>query len=390
MSEALEMLKARPVGPVVQPKVRDTDLSSKIEVTDGKVELTVNDREGTVDESTGKTYLLEEGLNPEDWKITGFRKIKYGNPAMPMESVRFTYAPVRGVETFEMPDLDDLHRAIKASTPIRPRAQQHGSLTTLVADIADPQTGKTGERGGTEELLVRLEKSLARWTEKAEEVRPAEILVLDGGDAIENFESVASEERTNDLQLTEQIRVWRRIFWSWIDRAADLAPVVKVASVPSNHCRVRRGKGNLGTPADDYGIEVLSQVADMASVYPERYGHVSFHSPAGESESLAIPLVGGKIIGAAHGHQVTNPNNFAKWLGGQALGRTPISAADIFLFHHFHHLRIEAIGDDRWFFIAPTSDNGSSWFRNLSGNESEPGVLSFLVDERGWYGLDIC
>jgi hypothetical protein len=57
------------------------------------------------------------------------------------------------------------------------------------------------------------------------------------------------------------------------------------------------------------------------------------------------------------------------------------------VFGHFHNLRVETIGNDRWFFIAPTIDAGSSWFGNVNGVESRSGVLTFVVDECGWKNL---
>jgi hypothetical protein len=38
--------------------------------------------------------------------------------------------------------------------------------------------------------------------------------------------------------------------------------------------------------------------------------------------------------------------------------------------------------------ISPTMDGGSSWFQ-YSGERSEPGVLSFMVDADGWRDLHV-
>jgi hypothetical protein len=55
---------------------------------------------------------------------------------------------------------------------------------------------------------------------------------------------------------------------------------------------------------------------------------------------------------------------------------------------HFHHLVVEAFGDMQWLFICPTMDNGSSWFTPSSGERSEPGILTFSVDARGWFDFE--
>lgn len=379
---------ALPPRPVVT-RAAEKNLSSVLEVKGDVAEVTVNLAKDEPEEPEGKARdLLERhGLDPAQFMVTGFRTSTWtmanGEDGT---STRFTFARKGSAAAGGtlLPDIDDLHAAIKRDQRKAPKPKAVAEHVSLLAVIADPQFGKVDERGGTEDTLRRLEASLERFRAHAKKVKPSEIIVIDAGDSIENFESVASEERTNDLSLTEQIRVWRRVFWSWIDEASRLAPSVKVLSVGSNHCRVRRGKNNLGTPSDDYGIEVLTQVADMASVYPEKYSHVEFFAPGRHEESVAIQAVGGKVIGLAHGHQARTPTGLPKWLNGQAAGRTPVGGADIVIAGHFHHYKIEPWGDDRWIFIAPTSDNGSSWYRNVSGIESQPGLLALTIDEEGW------
>lgn len=388
-----DALLERPVGPNLPPRAADPerDFTSKIEVSSNTIDATVNGDLGSVNEGTALKFLEQEGQKPEDWEVTNFRKITYGTPESPRESVKFSFK--RRVNQSEAarlaPDLDDLHRAVKRIKRTAPPVAL-GGAKTVVGVVADPQIGSTGERGGTEATLMRLEASLAEFDRYVRRQKPDEIVLVDAGDSIENFENAAMQERTNDLQLTEMLRVWRRTYWSWIELASSLAPSVKVVSVPSNHCRVRRGKAEVGPPNDDFGIETLTTLADMARLLPDKYGHVEFYAPGQESESVAIPTLGGKVLGFAHGHQATRPEGLVTWLNGQAAGRTPIGLADIVVFGHFHHLRVDTWGDDRWLFIAPTSDNGSAWFRNQSGKESAPGVLAFTVDPQGWSNLHVC
>lgn len=387
----LDELLARPAAPAIRRKALALpDFTTQIEVGSNTAEVVIQDTPGTVTEGRAREFLEAEGLDPSAFTVSSFKKSMWGDEANPKESVAFTFKRV-SVETrgLELPDLDDLHAAIAREAKL-PKAKVHTKGRTVLGVIADAQVGKVDHRGGVEELLARLEASRLRWIEYLKEHQPEEIVLLDGGDSIENFENTGSQDRTNDLQLTEQIRLWRRIFWRWIETAAMYAPSVKVISVPSNHCSIRRGKANLSVPSDDYGIEVLAQVRDMASVYPEKFGHVEFFSPPDYQESIAIELAGGKVLGAAHGHQVSKPEGFPNWLAGQALGRTPIGEADIIIFNHFHNLRVQTVGDDRWMFIAPTSDSGSSWFRTISGNESAPGVMTMVIESDGWRALHVC
>jgi hypothetical protein len=258
--------------------------------------------------------------------------------------------------------------------------------TTKIIDLADFQIGKTDELGGTKETLARSEAALETVLRDLENNPVDEIILVDGGDSTEGFESAPNAAQTNDLDQTEQIRVWRRILWRWIDALSPLAPNFKVIGVPSNHCRVRKGKNAQGKPNDDWGIEVIAQVHDIAAVNPERYGHIEFIVPEEYQEHVLVTLIGGKILGVVHGHQKGSVAALAGWI--KSTGRRGLAQADIVLVHHFHHLVVQAFGDMQWLFVAPTNDPGSSWFTPSSGERSEPGILTMRVDERGWYDLD--
>lgn len=255
-----------------------------------------------------------------------------------------------------------------------------------VISLADFQVGKTDVLGGTPELLERSEVALAQVIAEVRRTKPKQIVLVDGGDSTEGFESAPNAARTNDLQQTEQIRVWRRIFWRWIETLAKLTEDLVVIGVPSNHCSVRNGKAKLGTALDDWGIEVVSQVSDIAAANPESFGHVRFMIPNEHEEHVLFTLLDGKVLGVIHGHQVSRPDALPEFLKKNS--RRGIGSADIVLVDHFHHLRVMAFGDRQWLLVSPTMDGGSSWFQ-YSGEVSDPGVLSFSVDADGWHSLHV-
>lgn len=279
-----------------------------------------------------------------------------------------------------------MQEAREAVPPSRPARGVDGTRTKVV-DLADFQIGGTDERGGTAETLARSEAALAAVIVDLIETPVDEIVLVDGGDSTEGFESAPNAAQSSDLDQTEQIRVWRRIFWRWISGLAPLAPRMVVIGVPSNHCRVRRGRNAQGKPNDDWGIEVVAQVADMASMNPQAFGHVQFIVPNEYEEHVLFKLVGGKVLGVVHGHQKSTPAALPEWI--KSTGRRGLAQADIVLAHHFHHLVIQAFGDLQWMFICPTNDNGSSWFTPSSGERSDPGILTTRVDDSGWYDLDV-
>ena len=281
-------------------------------------------------------------------------------------------------------DIATLAEEAKAAPPLP--IDDRGGRDTKIIDLADFQIGKTDELGGTAETLARSEAALAKVVADLEESPVEEIVLVDGGDSTEGFESSPNAPQTNDLHQTEQIRVWRRILWRWISALAPLAPRIIVIGVPSNHCRVRKGKNVQGSPNDDWGIEVIAQVSDIAAANPDAFGHIEFIVPNEYEEHVLYTLAGGKVLGVVHGHQKNSPAQLTSWI--KSTGRRGLAQADIVLVGHFHHFEAVAFGDLQWMFIAPTNDNGSSWYTPSSGERSEPGVLTFKVDARGWFDLD--
>lgn len=258
--------------------------------------------------------------------------------------------------------------------------------TTKVIALADFQIGKADEMGGTADTLARSEAALAAVIDDLDRNPVHEIVLVDVGDSTEGFESSPNADRTNDLQQTEQVRVWRRILWRWTSALSGMSVSMTVISVPSNHCRVRRGKNPMGPTLDDWGIEVLAQVSDIASANPEVYGHIRFVIPEDHQEHVLFTLRDGKVLGVVHGHQKNSPAQLAGWIKGT--GRRGLAQADIVLVGHFHHMEVVAFGDLQWLFLCPTNDNGSSWYTPSSGERSEPGILTFRVDADSWFDLD--
>lgn len=268
----------------------------------------------------------------------------------------------------------------------RPRRSMIHTGGSMVISLADFQVGKTDILGGTPELLERSESALAQKLDEFRRRRPAQVIIVDAGDSTEGFESAPNANRTNDLQITEQVRVWRRVLWRWIECFGRLCDDVVVIGVPSNHCRVRAGKNALGDALDDWGIEVISQVADIAEGNPETFGHIRFIIPEKHREHVLFELADGKVLGVIHGHQVSRPDQLADKI--KANSRSGIGQADIVVAGHFHHLRAQAFGEGQYLFISPTMDGGSSWFQ-YSGEGSKPGVLSLMVDADGWRDMHI-
>lgn len=255
---------------------------------------------------------------------------------------------------------------------------------------SDYQVGKTDIGGGTAESTARALGSFARFAEFVKECRPQTILIANTGDIIENFCNTAAQPFTNDLDLPHQVAHAFNLEVAGIRILADLAPRIVYATVPSNHGQWRNAtgiKGSLGDSHADWGISIAEQVASALSLN-ESLSHVEVHAPPKYMESMSIDL-GTTKVGLVHGHQVNNPEKLGDWWAGQDHGRMPTWNADILLVGHHHSFRSYQSGDGRWVFVGPSSDPGSAWYANLTGQRAVAGMLTMTVEKGAWGNLQI-
>lgn len=276
--------------------------------------------------------------------------------------------------------------ALYAEARRKPRARIKAApvARTCVPVMSDPQIGKVASRGGTPELLERLDEKREKLAGELKRRRPDSIFFPDLNDLFENFESGGNPMFSNDLSLAQQMDVAATEVYKFVELFARFAPV-KVAVVASNHTAWRRGAQNLGAPGDDLGIFVHKQVQKVAAAakldadweFPEHY-----------NESMTV-TVRDTIVGLCHGNQY-RPGQAPAWWAKQTHGGQPVGRADILLGGHYHHLNILPTGRNpytgrsKWFIQAPTLDNGSDWFRNTAGDDSDPGMLLFDITDDGF------
>lgn len=278
-------------------------------------------------------------------------------------------------------DLPALYAAAKSATKTL-----LGSVNRRATVIvwADPQIGKTGSRGGTFELIERSTLIRKKLDELLRERQPAQILIADAGDGIEGFESGGNPMFTNDLSLSGQLDTYGTELFEYINLAHSWAPVT-VAGIPSNHAAWRCGKQNLGRPSDDLGLfmhKQVQKVTDAAGM------NVSWVKPAEYDESVSVDFYG-TSIGLVHGNQF-GPGQAVTWWQKQAFGAQAAAAVDILVHGHYHSFSASVAGRNplsgrqRYCLGAPTLDNGSDWFRQTQGRDSDPGLMVFDVTDNGF------
>lgn len=353
--------------------------------------------EPTTERNVAHDQLLRDhNLDPEHYMIIGpvrvgswqqSKRLEDGNrDTVTLYSHRFHYVP--RVEKMDLPALFAAARKVRYKQPV----SLHGGKT-LVVVWADPQTGKVGSRGGTPELIARVKQVQDKLALHIRKVRPDLCIFIDAGDGVENFENVPAQQFTNDLSLMDQVDIEATMEFETIAIMAKAAPT-KVVKVPSNHSAWRRGKGLLGRATDDWGIHIGRRLQQMFKLIG---ADVEFIYPRPDDLSVAVDasvkgMAASKrtIIGVTHGHVVSRPEAIPRWFAEQVFGAQAVAHADILITGHFHHLRLMPTGRNpfngrsRWWIQAPTLDNGSDWYRNLRGDDSDPGLLVFEVDEFGF------
>lgn len=324
--------------------------------------------------------LKEHGHDPDEIEILGevrqSRWQRYDGEWLTAYRFRIR----RRTESINLPALF----AEAKKTKIKPPAPSEGGA--LVVVWADPQTGKSDSRGGTAELLQRIAEKRVKLDAYIKQQKTTSAFFMNAGDSIEGFENTPGQLFTNDLSLMEQLDLEATLEWQVLAQLSKTHGRVVSAVVPSNHAAWRSGKGSLGKPSDDWGVFIQKQHAKMAELANLP---IEFARPEDWSESLAIDI-NGTVVGLVHGHRASNPDQMPKWWAGQVHGGQPLSQADVLITGHYHHLRVQPTGRNpytgrsKWWLQAPTLDNGSSWWLNASGNDNDPGLLVFVIDDNGF------
>lgn len=328
-------------------------------------------------------FLIDAGLNPAEIEIVGTPRTSRWQryDGQWLTAYRFTFK--RRTAGINLPLL--LAEAKKKVKVNYPKQTSEKCLVVLWSDL---QVGKVDYRGNSESLIERVELMKKRLIDKIAQEKPERVVFADLGDTVENFNNAAPMQQlaTNDLSIMEQVDVATTLAWETLKVIAERVPSVTYASVGSNHCQNRIGREAVGKATDDWGVFIGRQLARLAA---EKKIPIRFLEPQPHDESLAIDVFedGFHILGIVHGHQAKRPDNMSTWWRGQAFGKQPVADATLLVHGHWHHLRVTELGStprgtSRFLVMAPTLDNGSGWWKKITGEDSVPG-LAVLTLEKG-------
>lgn len=335
----------------------------------------------SVDSSAdAEAVLAEFGLDPVSWSVTSIRRGKWQKyDGEFLESLRVNVVPAAGAYSDQV-DVEQLISEIKKWRPAKGTKKSTGEGAFLIAP-SDQQLGKRANGQGSAQSVNRILGLTDRAVEKFNSLKKAGIapgtaVLALPGDHVEG--NVSQNGRlqglaASDLGLTEQVRVARRLLMAQIKAIAPLVDRLVVPVINGNHDEVTRQVA--ADPADGWNTEIAAAVQDACAENPE-LSHVEFRFPSSGHQTLTVNIEG-CMLGLFHGHQASQTNTM-KFLSGHAAGQTPLGMADVWISGHYHNFRTMDVGSRLWV-QAPTTDPGSEWFRDRSGLESNPGLLSMVI-----------
>lgn len=331
--------------------------------------------DGDASEGAATDFLKAEGLNPDEWEVTGFRRSTWGDPGSEKSSTRFTYKRAKAKHRFEPLPQVDLDQLLNAP-PVAVNDSSYGS--TFIICVADTQLGKL--ESNPVDTVAGVKRHIDACVDRIKEYEyPVDRVVVAWlGDHIEGFVSQggANAWRTT-LPLSEQIRLMRRLMIYALQRVSEVHAPITMLAVPSNHGQaVRFNNKGTTTYDDDHCVEALLSVMDGAQL-SGNFGHVSWVVPERDDLSVSVNLSGTHTV-FNHGH-MAKPGRLMDWVKGMAFNRNSIfHGCDLVVLGHHHHLTVDT-STDRMVVACPSGESESTWWRLSSGEGGDPSMVLLRV-----------
>ena len=252
--------------------------------------------------------------------------------------------------------------------------------------LSDTHLGKSEQEGGGAEVLSR------RWRDGVREsVSPGGvdgywenlILVL-GGDLIEGVVSQNGKNISGmDMSLTEQLRAATNLLAETVNTLVGHCKNLHVVSVPGNHGEVQRTQ-NVGN-FDSYDLHIPKTVEDfLLAQYPDgKIGDTKFffsyprHDRSTDDSYVTVKTGNENTVTVVHGHHFRGKTTgVEKWLSNARFSDECIAESGVIIFGHFHGYH-SWTNQSQHIFCAPALETRSNWFKNSTGSDGLPGVLSF-------------
>lgn len=380
------------VAPKKEPLPKDWQTAVEFDGSSGKAgvsreaELTGSDREKE------RTLLEEAGFDPESYMIAGtinYRKwMRYDFGWLhyyKFDIVRLSSA-AQGLR--EM-DIAELTKLIRKPRNLAPPVASDDCWAGIVSDW---QIGK-GEGDGTAGTITRVSDSIDLSVKRVKELRRIGRKMSNGallgtGDLVEGTCGFYSNQPyLIDMNDREQTRVVMALLTYGIEELSPLFDDFLIATSLDNHGQ-KRQDGKIVTDLSDNKTAECYDNVYTAFQRDSRYTNLRWVIP--NDETSVLVELGGVPVGLTHGDLFYGGGKLPQakaleWWKGQDFGMQPLRGAKVLLSGHFHHYSCLTHGP-RTHFQMPAMDPGSDWFRNSSGIDSPPGMLTLRFDNALRYG----
>lgn len=300
---------------------------------------------------------------------------------------------------------DEFVRLISKRKPVTKQDVGEDEVAFIVC-LADLQMGKD-DGDGVEGTIQRFKEAIPAITKRIKDLRRAgrnlgTLYLFGMGDLIENCDGFYAQQTFRvKLNRRDQVKVVRRLVVEALVEWAPLFPKVVVSAVGGNHGENRKDGKSYTDFADNDDVAIFEQVEEILAMNPDTYGHVRFKLPNNEL-SLTFDIYGtlyaithGQVAGKGGGSSSSQQQKLHRWWRDQAHGMQPAGDAQVLLTAHYHHFSVLNPGR-KTLIQCPALEGGSEWFKDMTGTQSYPGVLTLVAGAkadrygRGWSDIEVC
>lgn len=350
--------------------------------------------------ATARDLLIQAGFDPSSWQISGpintRRWMRYDQ--------EWLYYYKFDVIAGESPEIVEEHveelvkrvRSHKRISSVRGKASSANDA--FVFGASDWQIGKREGNDGTPQTVERVLSAIEQTVDQIKNLRRIgrmmpTLLFAGTGDLGEGTCGFyPGQQFMIDRNRRDQGRINRELITKALDTFTPYFDNTIVAAVGGNHGENRSPGGKrITNDADNDDCAYFDAVREAF----DRSGREDIDWQIMEDELSMAVDVGGLSMGLTHGHIFakgsTAQQKAYEWWKGQDFGFHAVRGTRILLSSHFHHCSVVCYGA-RTHFQTPAMDPGSKWFREFTGQDSPPGVLTFRVDADlllGWDDLKV-
>lgn len=263
------------------------------------------------------------------------------------------------------------------------RTPQGGS-GAFVVSLNDIQLGKL-EGGGSKATIERVKRSVLMAKERIAELRSigrdlGTLVIIGGGDIVEGCSIYPNQSYNLDLHRHDQIVGSVELILFTIDQLSSLFEHTKMLVTKGNHGENRIGGKR--THVGDNDDTLVFKMAKSACDRDPELKHIDWTIAEG-AEEYAITTVCGWNLATTHGDVFGkgaggNSNKAWNWFRNMSAGGFSAGDADVLISHHYHHEESADWGRCYWR-QTRAQDGGSAYFESMTGQYSQPGMLTFVM-----------